>query len=168
MLEQSEELAEQLMCNSSRYRQLARLAAERINEFDELNSVINEDVGDVPRKNYMDTTSKQKIDITKQAIDTGNGHGMDLSFIQKPHHWDPRRLYSQTACDWQQRVDFDRLRKDRLATLRDAMTAQDLGALVLFAGANIRYATGSYQGNWKYNINIRYVRGAQRRRPGSV
>jgi Xaa-Pro aminopeptidase len=36
------------------------------------------------------------------------------------------------------------------------MTARDLGALVLFAGANIRYATGSYQGNWKYNINIRY------------
>ena len=30
-------------------------------------------------------------------------------------------------------------------------------ALVLFAGANIRYATASYQGNWKYNINIRYA-----------
>ena len=116
----------------------------------------------------MDTTSKQKIDITKQAIDTGNGYGMDLSFIQKPHYWDPRRLYSQTACDWQQRVDFDRLRRDRLQRLREAMAAKDLGALVLFAGANIRYATGSYQGNWKYNINIRYVRGAQQRRAGAV
>ncbi|HXA77825.1 MAG TPA: Xaa-Pro peptidase family protein [Candidatus Acidoferrales bacterium] len=40
--------------------------------------------------------------------------------------------------------------------LREQMTAHDLGALVLFAGANIRYATASYQGNWKYNINIRY------------
>ena len=29
--------------------------------------------------------------------------------------------------------------------------------MVLFAGANIRYITGSYQGNWKYNINIRYA-----------
>ena len=37
------------------------------------------------------------------------------------------------------------------------MAADDLGALVLFAGANIRYATASYQGNWKYNINIRYA-----------
>ena len=37
------------------------------------------------------------------------------------------------------------------------MKAADLGALVLFAGANIRYATASYQGNWKYNINIRYA-----------
>ena len=40
---------------------------------------------------------------------------MDISFIGKPHEWDPRRLYSQTGADWQYRVDFDRLRKDRLA-----------------------------------------------------
>lgn len=83
--------------------------------------------------------------------------GMNLSFIGKPHESDPRRLYSQTGADWQQRVDFNRLRIDRLARLREQMNKHDLGALVLFAGANIRYATGSYQGNWKYNINIRYV-----------
>ena len=83
--------------------------------------------------------------------------GMDISFIGKPHEWDPRRLYSQTGADWQYRVDFDRLRSDRLARLREQMKADDLAALVLFAGANIRYATASYQGNWKYNINIRYA-----------
>ncbi|MGH9437203.1 MAG: M24 family metallopeptidase, partial [Terriglobia bacterium] len=82
---------------------------------------------------------------------------MDTTFIGKPHHCDPRRVYSQTGADWQYRVDFDRLRKDRLQRLREQMTAHDLGALVLFAGANIRYATASYQGNWKYNINIRYA-----------
>src|SRR5450759_3381812 len=82
---------------------------------------------------------------------------MDLSFIGKPHEWDPRRLYSQTGADWQQRVNCDRLRHDRLHKLQAEMTARELGALVLFAGANIRYATGSYQGNWKYNINIRYA-----------
>src|SRR6202041_152996 len=81
---------------------------------------------------------------------------MDTSFIGQPHEWDPRRLYSQTGADWQHRVDFDRLRKERLEKLRAAMKAHDLGGLVLFAGANIRYATASYQGNWKYNINIRY------------
>ena len=82
---------------------------------------------------------------------------MDTSFIGQPHHWDPRRLYSQTGADWQQRVNFERLRTDRLQRLREQMKVHDLGALVLYAGANIRYATGSYQGNWKYNINIRYV-----------
>jgi Xaa-Pro aminopeptidase len=82
---------------------------------------------------------------------------MDTSFIGKPHEWDPRRLYSQTGADWQYRVDFDRLRTERLEKLREQMRKNDLGALVLFAGANIRYATASYQGNWKYNINIRYA-----------
>ena len=82
---------------------------------------------------------------------------MDISFLGKPHEYDPRRLYSQTGADWQYRVDFDRLRKERLEKLRAEMKKADLGALVLFAGANIRYATASYQGNWKYNINIRYA-----------
>jgi len=82
---------------------------------------------------------------------------MDTSFIGGPHEWDPRRVYSQTGADWQQRVDFDRLRRERLEKLQAEMMKDDIGALVLFAGANIRYATASYQGNWKYNINIRYA-----------
>src|SRR6516165_7117458 len=82
---------------------------------------------------------------------------MDIRFIGRPHEWDPRRVYSQTGADWQQRIDFDRMRRDRLQRVREQMDVRDLGALVLFAGANIRYATASYQGNWKYNINIRYA-----------
>ncbi len=85
------------------------------------------------------------------------GYGISTSFIGKPHEWSPRRLYSQTGADWQYRVDFDRMRLARLQRTREQMEVFDLGALVLFAGANIRYVTGSYQGNWKYNINIRYV-----------
>jgi Xaa-Pro aminopeptidase len=54
-------------------------------------------------------------------------------------------------------VDFDRHRQERLQKTRAQVEAFDLGAFVLFAGANIRYVTGSYQENWKYNINIRYV-----------
>ena len=86
----------------------------------------------------------------------GNGYRLDTGFIAKPHEWDPRRVYSQTGADWQYRVDFERLRSERLQRAREQMEAFDLGALVLLAGANIRYVTGSYQGNWKYNINIRY------------
>jgi len=85
------------------------------------------------------------------------GYELDRYFIEKPHEASPRRLYSQSGADWQYRVDFERLRRDRLQRTRDQMEAFDLGALVLYAGANIRYVTGSYQGNWKYNINIRYV-----------
>lgn len=81
---------------------------------------------------------------------------MDISFIGRPHHTDPRRVYSTTVADWQARVDPERLRTERLCRAKEQLEAFDLGALVLFAGANIRYVTGSYQGNWKYNINIRY------------
>ncbi|HZU16438.1 MAG TPA: Xaa-Pro peptidase family protein [Candidatus Dormibacteraeota bacterium] len=87
---------------------------------------------------------------------TPYGKGMDLSFLQKPHEFDPRRTYSTTGTDWQARVDFDRLRRDRLARARAMMEKHDLGALVCFVGENVRYLTSVYQGNWKNNIYIRY------------
>ena len=87
---------------------------------------------------------------------TPTGKNLDLSFLGKPHEHDPRRVYSTTATDWQGRVDFDRLRKDRLARARMMMEKHDLGALVCFVGENVRYITGVFQGNWKNNIFIRY------------
>ncbi|MFL5905390.1 MAG: M24 family metallopeptidase, partial [Solirubrobacteraceae bacterium] len=87
---------------------------------------------------------------------TQPGKGLDLSFIGRPHEHDPRRVYSTTATDWQARVDFDRLRRDRLARARMMMDKHDLGALVCFVGENVRYITGVFQGNWKNNIFIRY------------
>jgi Xaa-Pro aminopeptidase len=87
---------------------------------------------------------------------TPTGRGMDLSFLQRPHEHDPRRTFSTTATDWQARVDFDRLRRDRLARARLMMERHDLGALVCFVGENVRYITSVYQGNWKNNIYIRY------------
>lgn len=90
-------------------------------------------------------------------MSSGESSRVKGNFISGLHEWDPRRVYSQTGADWQYRIDFERLRKDRLEKVREQMVAHNLGALILFAGANIRYVTGSYQGNWKYNINIRYV-----------
>ena len=63
--------------------------------------------------------------------------GMDIGFIGKPHEWDPRRLYSQTGADWQYRVDFDRMRSERLARLRAQMKADDLAALALSGSREI-------------------------------
>ncbi len=93
--------------------------------------------------------------MTEHEI-TPFGKGMDLSFLGKPHEFDPRRTYSTTATDWQERVNFDRMRKDRLARAREMMEKQDLGAVVCFVGENVRYITGVFQGNWKNNIFIRY------------
>jgi len=82
---------------------------------------------------------------------------MDLSFLGSQHEYDPRRNYSVTHTDWQERVNFDRLRKERLQKAREKMEEFDLGALILFKGENIRYVTSVFQGNWKNNIFIRYA-----------
>ena len=58
-----------------------------------------------------------------QVSPSVNGARLDTRFIGQPHEWDPRRLYSQTAADWQYRVDFDRLRRERLAKLQEQMVA---------------------------------------------
>jgi Xaa-Pro aminopeptidase len=59
--------------------------------------------------------------------------------------------------DWEQRVDFDRLRKDRLTRAKEALEASDLGALLLFDPNNIRYVTSTHIGEWARDKNARYV-----------
>jgi Xaa-Pro aminopeptidase len=83
--------------------------------------------------------------------------GLDHSYIQHPHQYSPRRLFSMTGADWESRVDFDRMRKERLARAKEAMEDHDLGAMILYQGANVRYVTAVYQGMWKYNIFVRYA-----------
>jgi Xaa-Pro aminopeptidase len=59
--------------------------------------------------------------------------------------------------DWEQRVDFTRLRGDRLRKAKEALEASDLGALLLFDPNNIRYVTSTHIGEWARDKNARYV-----------
>ena len=43
------------------------------------------------------------------------------------------RTYGPNAVDWEQRVDLDRLREQRLARLKEALEQSSLGALLTFA-----------------------------------
>jgi Xaa-Pro aminopeptidase len=61
------------------------------------------------------------------------------------------------AVDWEQRVDFDRLRKDRLAKTKATLAASDLGALLLFDPNNLRYVTSTAIGTWERDKNIRFA-----------
>ncbi len=61
------------------------------------------------------------------------------------------------AVDWEQRVDFPRLRRERLERARAALQASDLGALLLFDSNNIRYVTSSHIGEWARDKNARFV-----------
>jgi len=59
--------------------------------------------------------------------------------------------------DFEQRVDYDRLRRERLARARAALERSDLAALLLFDMNNIRYVTSTHIGEWARDKMARYV-----------
>jgi Xaa-Pro aminopeptidase len=67
------------------------------------------------------------------------------------------RTYGPNAVDWEARVDLERLRRDRLARLRRALDGSDLGGLLTFDFANIRYMTSTHIGTWAMDKLIRFA-----------
>ncbi len=67
------------------------------------------------------------------------------------------RTYGPNAVDWEQRVDLARMREERLARLRGKLAASDLGALLTFDFANIRYMTSTHIGTWAMDKLIRFA-----------
>jgi Xaa-Pro dipeptidase len=67
------------------------------------------------------------------------------------------RTYGPNAVDWEERVDLDRLRTERLARLREALDRSELGALLSFDFHNIRYMTSTHIGTWAMDKLIRFA-----------
>jgi Xaa-Pro aminopeptidase len=61
------------------------------------------------------------------------------------------------AVDWEQRIDFAKLRSDRLRRATASLEQSDLGALLLFDPNNIRYVTSTHIGEWARDKNARYA-----------
>src|SRR5438046_6685256 len=61
------------------------------------------------------------------------------------------------AVDWEQRINFDRLRADRLGRTKGALEASELGSLLLFDPNNLRYVTSTAIGTWERDKNIRFA-----------
>jgi Xaa-Pro aminopeptidase len=59
--------------------------------------------------------------------------------------------------DFEERVDFTRLRAYRLSRARDALEASELGALLLFDVNNIRYVSATMIGEWARDKVARYT-----------
>ncbi|HEX3959607.1 MAG TPA: Xaa-Pro peptidase family protein [Trebonia sp.] len=59
--------------------------------------------------------------------------------------------------DYEQRVDFDRLRNYRMARAREALAATECGAFLLFDFYNIRYTTQTWIGGALGDKMIRYA-----------
>jgi hypothetical protein len=67
------------------------------------------------------------------------------------------RTFGPSAVDWEQRVDLDRLRAERLRRLTDTLERSTLGALLAFDFANIRYMTSTHIGTWAMDKLIRFA-----------
>jgi Xaa-Pro aminopeptidase len=60
--------------------------------------------------------------------------------------------------DWQERVNWDRLRKYRLERARERMKAHGLGALLLMYDENVRYVTSTLTPGWnRLKPGLRYA-----------
>lgn len=59
--------------------------------------------------------------------------------------------------DWEERVDFQRLRSYRIARAKEALERSELGALLVFESSNIRYLTATHIGTWGYNKTERWA-----------
>ena len=56
--------------------------------------------------------------------------------------------YGTMAVDWENRVDFDRLRRERLARAKELLAKSEMGALLCFDMNNVRYLTATHIGTW--------------------
>jgi Xaa-Pro aminopeptidase len=61
------------------------------------------------------------------------------------------------AVDFEERVNYDRLRDYRLTRAKAALEASDLGALLVFDVNNIRYLTSTMIGEWARDKVARYA-----------
>jgi Xaa-Pro aminopeptidase len=78
--------------------------------------------------------------------------------IDPRHNWDrPIMALGPTAVDFEERVDFRRLHRYRLARTRQALAVSGLGALLVFDQYNIRYITSTVIGNWARDKLTRYA-----------
>lgn len=84
--------------------------------------------------------------------------------IIKPEDIDPRHQWGKiirtpgfAAVDFEERVDFRRLHRYRLARTRQALKDSELGALLCFDCNNIRYITSTTIGEWSRDKAARYT-----------
>ena len=74
------------------------------------------------------------------------------------------KTYGTMAVDWEERINFERLRTERLQRAKDALEKSELGALLCFDMNNVRYITATHIGTWAQDKISRFTllaRGAE-------
>src|SRR4029434_3944185 len=66
-------------------------------------------------------------------------------------------LGASAGVDWEQRIDFPRLPRERHQRARESLRTSALGPLLMFDPNNIRYTTSTHIGEWARDKNARFV-----------
>jgi Xaa-Pro aminopeptidase len=61
------------------------------------------------------------------------------------------------AVDWEKRIDFERLRTQRLQRAKDLLAKSEMGALLCFDMNNVRYLTATHIGTWAQDKANRFT-----------
>jgi hypothetical protein len=65
--------------------------------------------------------------------------------------------FGQMGVDFEERVNYERLRKGRLERAKESLRQHELGALLCYDFDNIRYITGTHVGEWCRNKMNRFT-----------
>ena len=66
------------------------------------------------------------------------------------------KTFGLMGVDWEERVNLERLRQDRLARIKKLLKESELGALLCFDMNNSRYITATHIGTWAMDKLVRY------------
>src|SRR2546421_8778934 len=66
------------------------------------------------------------------------------------------KTYGLMGVDWEERVNFERLRNERLARIKKLLKESEMGALLCFDMNNIRYITATHIGTWAMDKLARF------------
>ena len=67
------------------------------------------------------------------------------------------KTFGLQAVDWEERVNYDRLRAERLARVKRFLDGSEFGALLCFDMNNIRYITATHIGTWAIDKLVRFT-----------
>jgi Xaa-Pro aminopeptidase len=67
------------------------------------------------------------------------------------------KTYGTMGVDWEQRIDFERLRNQRLARAQALLAKSEMGALLCFDMNNVRYITATHIGTWAQDKISRFT-----------
>jgi len=67
------------------------------------------------------------------------------------------KTYGTMGVDWEQRIDFERLRNQRLARAQELLAKSEMGALLCFDMNNVRYITATHIGTWAQDKISRFT-----------